>query len=67
MQQKHETVNKIKSAVESSKALTKDEKSQTIKHLDEWIEEDKAIGILYKELVSLSSKLEPILAEIGLI
>lgn len=67
MQKKQATVNKIKSAVNSSKDLTQDEKSQTMKHLEEWIEEDKAEGILYKELASLSAKLEPILAELGLI
>ena len=67
MSQKHETVKKIKSAVKASKDLTPDEKSQSIKHIDEWIEEDKAEGILYKELAALSAKMEPILAELGII
>ncbi len=67
MSKKHETVRKIKSAVSASKDLTQDEKSQSIKHIDEWIEEDKAEGILYKELVALSAKMEPILAELGII
>jgi len=48
MSKKHETVRKIKSAVDASKDLTQDEKSQSIKHIDEWIKEDKAEGILYK-------------------
>jgi len=67
MSKKHETVRKIKSAVDASKDLTQDEKSQSIKHIDEWIKEDKAEGILYKRLVTLSAKMEPILAELGLI
>ncbi len=64
---KHEHIQKIKSAVKASKDLTKDEKTQSIKHLDEWIEEDKGEGIFYKELVALTAKIEPILAELGFI
>ena len=63
----HSHLEKIKSAVQSSEHLSKDEKTQSIKHIDEWILEDKAEGTLYDELVQLASGMRPILAELGLI
>jgi len=63
----HEHLNKIKDAVSNSKELSEDEKTNTIKHIDEWMLEDKAEGIFLEELVELASGIKPILVELGLL
>ncbi len=63
----HEHLERIKEAIKNSKELTEEEKSNTLKHIEEWIIEDKAAGTLYEELIQLTEKIEPILAELGLI
>ncbi len=63
----HEHLERIKDAIRNSKELSEEEKSNTLRHIEEWIAEDKAIGTLYEELVKLTEKIEPILAELGLI
>ncbi|MCJ7764955.1 MAG: hypothetical protein MUP09_03340 [Thiovulaceae bacterium] len=63
----HAHIEKIKDAVTNSEQLTEAEKSQTMKHIDEWILEDKAEGTLYQELVELANGIKPLLAELGLI
>ena len=63
----HEHIQRIKNEVEKSPILSEAEKSQTVKHLEEWIAEDKAEGILYEELLEISQGIKPILAELGLI
>lgn len=63
----HEHLERIKDAIRNSKELSEEEKSNTLKHIEEWIAEDKALGTLYEELINLTSKVEPILAELGLI
>ena len=62
-----EHLTKIKDAVVNSKELNEDEKTNTIKHIDEWLLEDKADGIFVEELLKLNSAIKPILAELGLI
>jgi len=62
-----EHLEKIKSAIQNSKHLNEDEKSQSLKRVEEWAKEDKASGIFYEELISISKKLEPLLAELGLV
>lgn len=63
----HAHLEKIKEAIDKSEILSDAEKSQSIKHIEEWILEDKAEGTLYKELIELSSGIKPMLAELGLI
>jgi len=63
----HEHLNKIKDAVINSKELNEDEKTNTIKHIDEWLLEDKAEGLFVEELLDLTSAIKPILAELGLL
>jgi len=64
---KHEHLQKIKDAVINSKELSENEKTNTIKHIDEWIVEDKAEGMFLDELVKLASGIKPILVELGLL
>ena len=63
----HEHLTKIKDAVTKSKELSEDEKTNTIKHIDEWLLEDKAEGTFLEELIELASGMRPILVELGLL
>lgn len=63
----HTHLEKIKEAIEKSEHLSEADKSESVKHIEEWILEDKAEGILYQELIELTSGMKPILAELGLI
>ncbi len=63
----HEHLERIKDAVLHSKEFDEAEKSNTIKHIEEWLKEDKASGIIYEELLQVTDKIRPILAELGLI
>jgi len=63
----HEHLSKIKDAVINSKELSEDEKTNTLKHIDEWLVEDKADGVFLEELIKLASGIRPILAELGLL
>ena len=63
----HEHLNRIKDAVINSKELNEDEKTNTIKHIDEWLLEDKAEGLFIEELLDLTSAIKPILAELELL
>ena len=57
----------LKQKVKNHKDLEENEKTNTIKKIDEWLLEDKAEGIIANELINISKKLTPILEEIGLI
>ncbi len=61
----HEHLQKIKDAVTNSKELSEDEKTDTIKRIDEWLLEDKAEGIFVDELIKIASGIRPILTELG--
>lgn len=63
----HEHLEKIKDAIKDNSKLNETEKSETIKHIDEWLLEDKAEGILYEELIEIAAGIKPMLAELGLI
>ena len=63
----HQHLEKIKNAIKNSQELNDAEKSNSLKHIEEWAAEDKASGIVYEELMQISSKIKPILSELGLI
>jgi len=63
----HEHLNRIKEAVKTSEHMNEDEKTNTIKHIDEWLAEDKAEGMFVEELLNVASSIRPILAEMGLL
>ena len=60
-------IEKIKERIEESKELNQEEKSNTIKHIEEWYAEDKAFGTFIADLAKISPKIEAILIELGLI
>ena len=60
-------IEKIKKTIQSDETLSNDEKSNSIKKIEEWIEEDKAMDMLYQDLMNISQRIKPLLAELGLI
>lgn len=58
---------KLKDAIDQSAILTEDEKTQSVKHIEEWITEDRAFGLIYDELVEVSEAFKEIFKELGLV
>ena len=58
---------KLKVAIEESEVLSQDEKTQSVKHIEEWITEDRAFGLIYDELVEVSEAFKEIFKELGLV
>lgn len=58
-------LEKIKDAIKVA-PLSEDEKSESMKRIEEWILEDKAFGILKEELLEVSKFFELLFAELGL-
>lgn len=61
-----EHLEKIKDAVAQSNKLDESQKSDSVKRIEEWIEEDKAFGTLKEELLNISEYFEVLFAELGL-
>ena len=61
-----EHLEKIKDAVVESNKLDENQKSDSVKRIEEWIEEDKAFGTLKEELLNISEFFETLFAELGL-
>ncbi len=60
-------IEKIKEKIKESKELTDEERSNSVKHIEEWYAEDSAWGTFIGELAKISPKVEAILVELGLI
>jgi len=58
---------KLKDAIYQSEKLSEDEKTQSVKHIEEWITEDRAFGLIYDELVEVSESFKEIFKELGLV
>lgn len=63
----HDHLNKIKEAVIQTDTLQEDEKTDTIKRIDEWLLEDRAEGTFVEELIEHAPGIRAILTELGLI
>jgi len=63
--QKH--LEKIKDTIDRSDDLTEEEKSNSVKHIEEWYREDQAWGTFIEELSEISPKIKILLAELGLL
>ena len=57
----------IKENIDKSDALSQEEKSDSMKRIEEWYAEDKAWKALMVELSELSPKVKTILADLGLL
>jgi len=60
-------LEKIKEAVHQSDILSEEEKRSSIKIIEEWALEDKAMGLLTEQLLKISAGIKPILAKLGLV
>lgn len=58
---------KLKDAIHQSEKLTAEEKTQSVKHIEEWVTEDKAFGLIYDELVEFNEAFKEIFKELGLV
>ncbi len=58
-------LEKIKDAIKIA-PLSEDQKSDSMKRVEEWALEDKAFGTLKNELVEISEYFETLFAEMGL-
>lgn len=62
-----EKTQKIKEAIRKSHTLSEEEKATSVKIIEEWVIEGKALGTLTQKLFNVSTEMEFILAEIGII
>lgn len=60
-------LEKIKDSIDRSGTLTEEEKSDSVKRIEEWYREDMASGTFMQELSELSPTIKALLAELGLI
>ncbi len=60
-------LEKIKETIDKSNDLTEEEKSNSVKHIEEWYREDQSWGTFIEELGELSPKIKSLLAELGLL
>jgi hypothetical protein len=60
-------LERIKENIDKSHDLNEEEKSNSMKHIEEWYAEDKAWGTFLNELAEISPKIKTILADLGLI
>ena len=68
---RHEKLERIKEAIKNDPNLTEEEKSAALALIEEWYIEDQADQVFWPmfkaKLLEISAKIEPILAELGLL
>jgi hypothetical protein len=57
----------LKDAIGKSEELNVEEKTQSVKHIEEWIAEDKAFGLIYEELIEMNIAFKEIFQDLGLV
>jgi len=62
----HEHLTTIKEAISKTNNLNEDEKSQSVKIVEEWFLEDRASGTLKQELLKISLYFEELFSELGI-
>ena len=60
-------LEKIKDSIDKSDTLSEEEKTDSVKRIEEWYREDMASGTFMQELSELSPTIKALLAELGLI
>ena len=60
-------LEKIKENIDRSNALSEEEKSDSVKRIEEWYAEDQAWGTFIREISEISPQIKSILAELGLL
>jgi len=62
----HEHLTYIKNAIAQTDELNESQKSSSVKIIEEWYEEDKAMGTLKNELLKISIFFEEVFSEMGI-
>ena len=62
-----ERYEKLKDVIKSTKKLNEDEKTNSVKKIEEWIKEDRAFGLIYDELAEYNIAFKEIFKEMGLV
>ena len=57
----------LKDAITQTDKLSEEEKTQSVKHIEEWITQDRAFGLIYDELVEVNIAFKEIFRELGLV
>jgi len=58
---------KLKDAIITTEKLSEAEKTQSVKHIEEWIAEDRGFGLIYDELVEYNIAFKEIFKDLGLV
>jgi len=58
---------KLKEAIDKTDKLNEEEKTQSVKHIEEWMTEDRAFGLIYDELVEYNIAFKEIFKDLGLV
>ena len=57
----------LKEAINKTDKLNEEQKTQSVKHIEEWVTEDRAFGLIYDELIEVSEAFKEIFKELGLV
>ena len=57
----------LKDAINKTDKLSEEEKTQSVKHIESWITENRAFGLIYDELVEVNIAFKDIFREFGLV
>ncbi|NOR56030.1 MAG: hypothetical protein GQ531_07455 [Sulfurovum sp.] len=60
-------LERVKENIDKSNALSAEEKSDSMKRIEEWYAEDQAWGTFIAELSAISPKVKTILGNLGLL
>jgi len=58
---------KLKEAITKTDKLNEEQKTQSVKHIEEWMTEDRAFGLIYDELVEYNIAFKEIFKDLGLV
>ena len=57
----------LKEAISKTDKLNEEQKTQSVKNIEEWMTEDRAFGLIYDELVEYNIAFKEIFKELGLV
>jgi len=57
----------LKEAINKTDKLNEEQKTQSVKHIEEWVTEDRAFGLIYDELVEYNIAFKEIFKDLGLV
>ncbi len=58
---------KLKEGIKKTNKLTEEEKTNSVKKIEEWIKEDRAFGLIYDELVEYNIAFKEMFKDLGLV